>query len=125
MGRALFPGTSHGRPPRAPSRHPSSGVSPHRSAVQSPAFGRIDIAQRACVSKVELDDIVVVVQWWAGMATGTNPHGRARVQRSTGGDTGSGHSSARGRATVAIIGVGKGKVAKVILPLKDGGDRPG
>ena len=33
--------------------------------VQSPAFERIDIAERAGIGKVEFDDIVVVVEWCA------------------------------------------------------------
>ena len=88
LGARLFPGQSHERSissrPVALSLFASS-VS-HRPAVQSPAFERIDIApsQRAYVSKVELEGIVAVVQWWVGMATGTNPHGSThgeRVQR--------------------------------------------
>jgi hypothetical protein len=71
------------RSPRAPSRYPSSSVS-HRLTIQSPAFDGIDIAERAGVGKVKLDDLITVVQslqWCVGMATGMNPHGRAGVHR--------------------------------------------
>ena len=105
MGGVLFPGTSHGRSPRAPSRHPSSGVSPNRPSVQSSSTissqssgggrvwpqGRIPMEEHEC--------------------------GTAEVAT-----RGAGIAVPGAGATVAIIGVGKGKVVK---PLKTAVTGPG
>ena len=102
-------------------------------AVQLPAFGRIDIAQRACVRKVELDDIAAVVWWWAGMATRTNPHGRAWHECTAAHDAaevptwgaGTADAGAGAGAGVAIVGVGihgRDTDEAVSKPFEDGND---
>ena len=61
----LFPGTSRTFDLVTPPRPIPLWVCRTVPAVQAAAFERIDIAECASVRKVELDDIVAVVEWCA------------------------------------------------------------
>jgi len=71
-------------------------------AVQSAAFERIDVAECASVGKVELDDIVAVVDWCARVWTQERffmeAHERTRRRRGIDVRTGHGGGGGRGRA---------------------------